>query len=59
MRQSLGLPGGQLIANPIPVEAEIPLPQMSKIVDAALADAEAQKISAKAVTGKPRLIERL
>ncbi|MCW1933285.1 pseudouridine-5'-phosphate glycosidase [Pararhodobacter zhoushanensis] len=50
MRGTLGIKGGQLVTNPIPVEAEIPLAVMMPVVEAALAQAEAQKISAKEVT---------
>ncbi len=50
MRARLGLPGGQLVANPIPAEAEIPLAEMAAVVDRASARAEAQGVAAKAVT---------
>ncbi|MFQ6774828.1 pseudouridine-5'-phosphate glycosidase [Cereibacter sphaeroides] len=50
MRGRLGLPGGQLVANPIPAEAEIPLAEMAAVVDRAIARAEAQGVAAKAVT---------
>jgi pseudouridine-5'-phosphate glycosidase len=57
MRAALGLPGGQLVANPIPAEAEIPRDVMLPFIEAALAEAQAQGISAKAVT--PFLLDRL
>ncbi|WP_225026129.1 pseudouridine-5'-phosphate glycosidase [Xinfangfangia pollutisoli] len=57
MRAALGLPGGQLVANPIPVEAEIPSAEITPHIEAALAEAEAQGISAKAVT--PFLLQRI
>ena len=57
MRARLGLPGGQLVANPIPVEAEIPRDQISPAIEAALAEAAAQGIAAKAVT--PFLLDRI
>mgnify|MGYP001190396860 FL=1 len=57
MRGRLGLPGGQLVANPIPVEAEIPRAEIMPHIEAALAEAEAQGIAAKAVT--PFLLQRL
>ena len=41
MRARLGLPGGQLVANPIPPEAEIPAAEMAPHIAAALAAAEA------------------
>jgi pseudouridine-5'-phosphate glycosidase len=50
MRARLGLPGGQLVANPIPPEAEIPAAAMAPHIAAALAAAEAGGIAAKAVT---------
>ncbi|KEO51885.1 pseudouridine-5'-phosphate glycosidase [Thioclava pacifica] len=56
-RASLGLPGGQLIANPIPDEAEIARDEIVPVIEAALAEAEAQGIAAKAVT--PFLLSRI
>lgn len=57
MRALLGLPGGQLVANPIPAEAEIPRAEIDPVIAAALAEAEAQGIAAKAVT--PFLLRRI
>lgn len=57
MRCSLGLPGGQLIANPIPLDAEIPQADIEPIIHQALQEAETQNISAKAVT--PFLLNRI
>lgn len=57
MRGLLGLAGGQLVANPIPPEAEIARPEISPFIEAALAEAEAGGIAAKAVT--PFLLQRL
>lgn len=57
MRARLGLGGGQLVANPIPVEAEIPRDQINPVIEQALAEAEAQGIAAKAVT--PFLLSRI
>ena len=57
MRGRLGLPGGQLVANPIPPEAEIPRDEINPHIEAALAEAEAQGIAAKAVT--PFLLQRI
>jgi len=56
-RASLGLGGGHLVANPIPPEAEINAAEMMPFVEQALAEAEAQQISAKAVT--PFLLDRI
>lgn len=50
LRAALGLPGGHLIAQPLPREAEIPRAEMAPLIEAALAAAAAQKIAAKAVT---------
>ncbi|MFN3578192.1 MAG: pseudouridine-5'-phosphate glycosidase [Tabrizicola sp.] len=57
MRARLGLPGGQLVANPIPAEAEIPRAEIMPQIEAALAEAAAQGIAAKAVT--PFLLQRI
>ena len=57
MRSRLGLPGGQLIANPIPLDAEIPRGEIDPVIAAALADADARGIAAKAVT--PFLLGRI
>ena len=57
MRARLGLSGGQLVANPIPPEAEIPRDQINPVIEQALAEAEAQGIAAKAVT--PFLLSRI
>ena len=57
MRARLGLPGGQLVANPIPVEAEISRAEIMPHIEAALAEAAAKGIAAKAVT--PFLLQRI
>jgi pseudouridine-5'-phosphate glycosidase len=57
MRARLGLPGGQLVANPIPADAEIPRAEIMPHIEAALAEAGAQGIAAKAVT--PFLLQRI
>ena len=57
MRRALGLPGGQLVVNPIPAADEIPRARMIPLVDQALAEARDQGIAAKAVT--PFLLARL
>lgn len=57
MRARLGLPGGQLVANPIPPEAEIPRGRIMPVVEQALAEAAAQGVAAKAVT--PFLLQRI
>jgi len=57
MRTAMGLPGGQLVANPIPADAEILQGEIEPIIDQALKDSEAQGVSAKAVT--PFLLQRI
>jgi pseudouridine-5'-phosphate glycosidase len=57
MRSDLGLPGGQLIANPIPTEAEIDRATMLPIIERANADAAAHGISGKDTT--PYLLQRI
>jgi pseudouridylate synthase len=57
MRARLGLPGGQLVANPIPRDAEIPQSEIGPVIEAALAEAAAQGITAKSVT--PFLLQRI
>lgn len=57
MRARLGLPGGQLVANPIPLSAEIPRERIMPVVEQALAEAAAQGVAAKAVT--PFLLQRI
>lgn len=57
MRAVLGLKGGQLVTNPIPKDAEIPREEIVPVIEAALAEAEAQNISAKEVT--PFLLDRI
>jgi pseudouridine-5'-phosphate glycosidase len=57
MRVRLGLSGGQLVANPIPAGDEIALNVIGPVIAAALADARAKGIAAKAVT--PFLLDRI
>ncbi|MDR0808562.1 MAG: pseudouridine-5'-phosphate glycosidase, partial [Gemmobacter sp.] len=57
MRARLGLPGGQLVANPIPAAAEIPRTEIDPAIETALAEAAARGITAKAVT--PFLLDRI
>jgi len=56
-RAALGLAGGQLIANPIPADAEIPRPEIERAITTALKDAEARDITGKSVT--PFLLDRI
>lgn len=57
MRGRLGLPGGQLVANPIAPEHEVPMGEIGPVIETALAEAAAQGIAAKAVT--PFLLDRI
>lgn len=56
-RAALGLAGGQLVANPVPPKAEIARAEITPAIEAALAEAAAQGIAAKAVT--PFLLDRI
>ncbi len=56
-RGALGLAGGQLVANPVPPKAEIARAEITPAIEAALAEAAAQGIAAKAVT--PFLLDRI
>ena len=57
MRTRLGLPGGQLVANPIPLADEIPRAEINPAIEQALTEAAAQGIAAKEVT--PFLLQRI
>ena len=57
MRAAMGLPGGQLVANPIPASAEIPRETLAPVIAEALAEAQAQGIAAKQVT--PFLLDHI
>ncbi len=57
MRQALGLPGGQLVTNPIPAEAEIARVVMAPLIARATQDAEHHGITGKGVT--PYLLQRI
>jgi len=56
-RAQLGLPGGQLIANPIPHAAELPRDVITPFIERALAEANERGLAAKAVT--PFLLQRI
>ncbi len=57
MRAALGLAGGQLIANPIPQEAEIDRAELTPVIAKATQDAADHGISGKALT--PYLLQRI
>ena len=50
IRSALGLKGGQLVANPIPAEAELSREYMEPIIAQAVAEAETKGVAAKALT---------
>ncbi|MFC4668271.1 pseudouridine-5'-phosphate glycosidase [Seohaeicola nanhaiensis] len=50
LRGALGLPGGQLVANPIPEADEIPAEELAPVIARAQAAADRQGISGKALT---------
>lgn len=56
-RTALGLSGGQLVCNPIPADAQIPAEVLAPVIAQALAEADTQNISAKALT--PFLLGRI
>jgi pseudouridine-5'-phosphate glycosidase len=57
MRAALGLPGGQLVANPIPEVAEIPRSELTPVIAKAIRDAADHGISGKDLT--PYLLQRI
>lgn len=57
MRGAMEIPGGQLIANPIPAEAEIPAEALAPVIAQAQAEADQKGITGKAVT--PFLLQRI
>ncbi|MDE0589587.1 pseudouridine-5'-phosphate glycosidase [Halocynthiibacter sp. C4] len=56
-RTAIGLKGGQLVANPIPANDEIPADVLAPVIAQALEEADAQGIAAKGVT--PFLLQRI
>lgn len=56
-RQAMGLPGGQLVANPIPAEDEIAAEDLAPVIAQAQSEADAQGIAGKDVT--PFLLSRI
>ncbi|MCK0148510.1 pseudouridine-5'-phosphate glycosidase [Marivita sp. S6314] len=57
MRKALGVPGGQLVTNPIPIEAEVPQSEINPIIKRATQDADTHGISGKDLT--PYLLQRI
>ena len=56
-RQAMGLPGGQLVANPIPADAQIAAEDLAPVIAQAQSEADAQGIAGKDVT--PFLLSRI
>ncbi|MDO5896079.1 pseudouridine-5'-phosphate glycosidase [Agrobacterium sp. Azo12] len=56
-REQLGIGGGMLIANPVPEEDEIPREEMEIYISRAIANAEREEITGKAVT--PYLLDNI
>jgi pseudouridine-5'-phosphate glycosidase len=54
---SLGLSGGLVVANPIPVPDEIPAEQIAGVIDQALVDMDARGVRGKDTT--PYLLGRI
>jgi pseudouridine-5'-phosphate glycosidase len=57
IRADLGIPGGQLVANPVPHADEIPQSEMRPVIAQANLDAEEMGITGKALT--PFLLRRI
>lgn len=56
-RAAMGLPGGQLVANPIPADEEIPAAELAPIIAQAQSEADTQGVHGKGVT--PFLLQRI
>jgi pseudouridine-5'-phosphate glycosidase len=57
LREDMGIPGGQLIANPVPEADQIPHSDIDPIIAQAISEATSQGIHAKSVT--PFLLGRI
>ncbi len=57
MRRALGLPGGQLVGNPVPASDQIAARDLAPIIARAQAEADSHGITGKAVT--PYLLQRI
>ena len=57
IREALSIPGGQLVANPIPAYAEIPFKEILPIIKKAHLEAKKENISNKSLT--PFLLEKI
>ena len=57
LRGQMNLPGGQLVANPILAEDEIPASELAPVIAQAQAEADEQGVAGKAIT--PFLLQRI
>lgn len=57
MRAALGVPGGQLVVNPVPAAKEIPAGALAPMIEAAISEAAEKGITAKKVT--PWILDRI
>jgi len=57
LRGAMDIPGGQLVANPIPTDAQIPAEALAPIIAQAQSEADAQGVVGKDVT--PFLLQRI
>jgi pseudouridine-5'-phosphate glycosidase len=57
VRTALGLPGGQLVANPIPADTALDADDIMPVIEIALREAKTQGIAAKSVT--PFLLDKI
>ncbi|MGR3564223.1 MAG: pseudouridine-5'-phosphate glycosidase [Heliomarina sp.] len=57
LRGQMDLPGGQLVANPILAEDEIPASELAPVIAQAQAEADEQGVAGKAIT--PFLLQRI
>ncbi|MCG7623231.1 pseudouridine-5'-phosphate glycosidase [Epibacterium sp. Ofav1-8] len=57
LRRAMELPGGQLVANPIPTDEQIPAEELAPIIAQAQSEADAQGVTGKDVT--PFLLQRI
>ena len=57
MQRTLNIKGGQLVANPIASDVEIPLPEIAPLIDQAISEAQQKAVGQKEVT--PFLLARI
>lgn len=57
MRKQMGIPGGQLLANPVPLPDEIPRATIEPHIETAIAEAASKGMTSKQIT--PFLLQRI